>query len=153
MDMSGNDWSRCSGEVFEIYRRKGPGVVRSGDKVSLHYPRERGRWLGCAGVHSCGKATCPGQPTMRYGFQNSGKWGPCWGEVYRIFAKGKNVGNRIRPMDDVFLYLINRKLWVSQCSSGHTRLRSCPGTSLPPPSSKFDSCSCETFKIYKKMKC
>ena len=153
MDMSGNDWSRCWGQVFEIYRHKGPGVVRSGDLVGLHYPRERGKWLNCAGGHHlCGKAPCPGRPTMRHGFKGSGQWHSCWQEVFRIFAKGKSIGTPIQPQDDVSLLLPRMKSWVSQCS-GHTRARSCLGTSLPPSLSKFDFCACETFKIYKKMKC
>ena len=152
MDMSGNDWSRCWGEVFEIYRRNGPGVVRSGDVIALHFPHERGKWLQCFKVHKCTKAPCPGQPTMRHGFQNAASWRSCWGEVYRIFAKGKKIGAPIKPMDDVSLLLPGKKSWVSQCGS-HTKLRPCLGLSLPPSLSKFDGCACETFKIYKKMKC
>ena len=145
---SGSDWTNCWGEVFQIYRQSGPGAVKVGDFVGLHYPRQPGHWLGCSSAN-CGKATCPGNPTTANGFSSSEKWHSCWGEVFRIYAEERNVGDTINTGDLIMLYYPQGKLWVSQ-GTGSTIRTPCPGTSFPPPSTKFDRCSHEGFKIVKK---
>ena len=70
MQMTGTDWNTCWGEVFEIYRARRPSKVQVGDLVGLHYPRQNGTWLGCAG-NKCAKATCPGFPSTSDGFADS----------------------------------------------------------------------------------
>ncbi len=148
--MDKNDWNRCTGEVFRIYRKSGRGAVRVHDLVGLYYPRESGRWLGCAG-NKCGKAPCPGQPTRHYGFNHRNKWNGCWGEVFRIYAKGKKRHAVVNSDDEISLYYVRGKAWVSQ-GFHQTVKRGCLGNSLPPSVSKYDGCAHETFTIWKKKK-
>ena len=151
MDMAGNDWTRCWGEVFQIYRKNGPGDIRSGDLVGLHYPRKTGKWLGCAGF--CGKAGCPGTPNPVTGFSSSSKWHSCWGEVFRIYARNKYSEEPINTNDDVALFYQRGKQWVSQGYKHNTAKRPCLGKSFPPLDYKFDNCAWETFRLWKKSCC
>ena len=61
------DLTNCWGEVFQIYRKDGPGFVRVGDIVGFHYPRQSGNWLS---LWECNGRTlpCPGTPTSANGF-------------------------------------------------------------------------------------
>ena len=145
--MTGSDWTRCWGEVFQIYRASGPGQVRVGDLVGLHYPHESGRWLGCPGSN-CFKAACPGHPTTTYGFASQEHWYWCFGEVFKVYAKGKSNGAIINAGDDIMLYYLQQQLWVD-LDDGDAQKSSCVGTIRPPPFSKFDVCSSETFTIWK----
>ncbi len=148
--MDRNDWYRCTGEVFRIYRALGPGAVRVHDMVGLYYPRESGKWLGC-NAPKCGKYTCPGQPTNRYGFSQRHRWNRCWGEVFRIYAKGKKRRAVVNSDDEIALYYVRGRAWVSQ-GFHQTVKRGCLGNSLPPSVSKYDRCAHETFTIWKKKK-
>ncbi len=109
MDFRKQDWKKCVGQVFEIYRRKGPGFVKVGDQVGLYYPRNK-NWIGCAG-QPCGQAGCPGQPTNKFGFHTKCKWNSCQGEVFRIFVKGKKMGATVNSDDDVALYYPSTRRW------------------------------------------
>ena len=146
--MRGSDWTDCWGEVFRIYRASGRGWIRVGDLVGLYYPRESGIWVGCS-LSTCRMATCPGQPTAAYGFASQEQWFTCWGEVFKIYANGKNEGSIINSNDDIMLYYLNANVWVSQ-GYGNTVKSHCPGSSRPPSSSKYDTCSNEVFKIWKR---
>ena len=145
MELSGSDWHHCWGEVFRIYRSKGPGLVRNGDYVGIYYPRQPGRWLGCPHP-KCGKYACPGHPNNRFGFSSRSKWGRCGGEVFIIYARDRPNRAPIRSNDDVALYLARMNQWLSQCG-GNTIKRTCLGRARPPSRSKYDSCACETFTI------
>ena len=68
--------------------------------------------------------------------------------MFRIYAKGKGVGERVREYDDVMFYYLQEGKWVSQLSTQRTRKRTCPGTRRPPPHSKYDRCGSEVFKIW-----
>ena len=65
--MTLGDWKTCYGEVFQIYRRSGPGPVSAGDEVGLYYPDES-KWLGCS-ADNCGHSTCPGTPSVCMAFR------------------------------------------------------------------------------------
>ena len=145
--ISGSDWTNCFGEVFQIYRAAGPGAVQVGDLVGLHYPRQPGHWLGCPG-NQCDKRTCPGSPTTAHGFSSDEKWYICCGEVFKIYAEEKNVGDTINTGDSIMMYFLSGALWVSQ-GTGNTMKASCPGTSRPPPLTKYDRCPQEGFTIMK----
>ena len=149
MYFEGNEWThQCGGEVFRIYRTAGLGNIRAGDYVGLYYPAGN-RWFGCA--HSnCGKYDCPGSPTTQYGFSSQEKWYRCGGEVFRIYARNKGVGASIHAGDDIMLYFVEHGRWVSQISNENAKKRTCPGSSRPPPAHKFDVCSGEVFKIWKR---
>lgn len=149
MMMTGNDWKNCWGEVFEIYRESGPGPVRVGDLIGLHYPRQKGAWLGCH-ADTCAKATCPGMPTTQNGFATDENWYRCWGEVFKIYAKGKNMNDTIHAFDDVMLFYLQSQLWVAQGSGNMICKLPCPGTSRPPTLQRYDICACEIFQIWKK---
>ena len=144
----GNDWINCYGEVFQIYRASGPGRVRVGDLVGLYYPHQAGHWLGCP-YEDCYKATCPGIPTITYGFASQDHWFRCFGEVFRIYANGKGNGAVINSGDDIMLYYVQGDTWIAQ-DDGNTRKQPCPGTVRPPPFDRFDECAWETFTIWKR---
>ncbi len=147
--MDGADWDSCYGEVFEIYRAGGPGAILVGDMVGLHYPRERGNWLGCFSS-KCNKATCPGSPTTYHGFQSEESWYNCRGEVYKIYSTAKSIGSIINSDDDVALYFLLGGEWVSLGREGDTVKRSCLGTARPPTPSTIDNCSNEMFRVWKR---
>ena len=144
--MEGNDWTNCWGEVFQIYRESGPGTVKVGDRVGIYYPREPGKWLGCAGSR-CGKATCPGRPTTHYGFQNRQKWAPCWGEVFKIYARGKCIGSDINAHDAIMLYYPRGRSWV-KLDTTYVVKHPCPGRVFPPSPEKYDRCWGEVMEIW-----
>lgn len=145
---SGGDWTKCWGEVFKIYRADGPGAVKVGDLVGIYYSREKDNWLSCW-RKECGKSKCPGKPTSAYGFSNSEKWFLCAGEVFKIYSEGKKEGAVINDGDLIMLYYLHERLWMSQ-GDGVTKKKSCPGTSRPPPFSKYDGCSNEGLIIHRK---
>lgn len=143
-----DEWAHCWGEVFRIYRALGTGAVRVGDLVGIYYPREPGKWLGCAG-QTCGKATCPGHPTSAYGFSHHEHWYRCYGEVFKIYARGRNNGDIIRHEDDIALYYVQAGDWVSHSSSSIYR-NPCIGNNRPPSYNLYDRCWGEIFKIWKR---
>lgn len=148
MYLSGNDWTTCFGEVFQIYRAAGTGQVTVGDLVGIHYPSIRGKWLGCH-LYNCAKATCPGRPNATYGFASETDWYRCWGEVFMIYALGKNDDEVINSGDDIMLYYLQEGNWISKGCDSIIK-QTCPGTARPPPASKYDTCSNAVFKIIKR---
>ena len=147
--MEGADWDNCWGEVFQIYRLFGPGDVTVGDVIGIHYPAEPGNWLGCAGS-LCGKANCPGQPSLDHGFQDFERLFRCWGEAYRIYAKGKNVGDKICANDDVTIFYIYGQNWIGLAEGNNPDHDPCPGSVRPPPDVVYDVCWGEIFEIWKR---
>ena len=138
--MTSTDWTNCGGEVFQIYRARGPGEVRVGDAVGLYYPIQPGKWLGCNSPSgNCGKYTCPGTPTTTYGFQDGQRWISCGGEVFKIYAAGKADGSIINQHDTIMLYYVGASQWVNLENNVVAR-GSCPGTTRPPSVSTYKSC-------------
>lgn len=142
-----SDYKRCLGEVFQIYRANGPGEVLVGDKVGIYYIHDK-KWFGCYGS-TCTKAPCPGAPTMEHGFSSVNRWKKCVGEVFQIYARGKNVGDIIHNKDDIRIYYPAGKDWVSHWQ-GTMHRNACPGKTLPPDVANYEGCWGETFKIWKK---
>lgn len=147
MHIDGNDQFDCQGEVFKIYRRSGPGKVRAGDEIGIYYPLEPGKWFSCYQEH-CHKWPCPGQPSMEHGFENVDDWYKCFGEVFRIYARGKRIGSPIRSHDHIMLYIPHFLTWVGMPGE-HPEKMTCPGTHLPPPKAKYDICWGEVFQLSK----
>ena len=145
--ISGSEWN-CWGEVFRFYRTRGPGAVRVGDVVGVYYPREPGKWLGCAGGN-CVKATCPGRPSNTYGFQNSEKWTVCPGEVFVIYAQGKTVGSTINKHDIIMLYYLIGNQWVNLANTTVAR-GSGPGTTRPPSAATYESQWSYTLEVWRQ---
>lgn len=144
----GNDWNTCNSNIFRIYRASGPGEVLVGDLVGIYFPNQSGHWFSCRDS-TCGKSTCPGVPTVDHGFAIEEHWYRCYGEVFKIYARGRNMSEPIMPMDDVMLNYIQEYKWVF-CSSTIAKVR-CPGSVRPPPTTKYDYCFVEVIKIWKNM--
>ena len=144
--IEGNDWERCSGEVFRIYRKEGPGPVRVGDTVGIYYT-PRGRWFGCSGPFCQARAGCPGIPTQSHGFNNPHLWLRCSGEVFEIYARGKSVGSLISPHDTVMLRFVRDNKWVGLVNK-HPEKLSCPGATRPPPPDKYEACWGSVFELW-----
>lgn len=141
--MEGTDWSHCWGEVFRIYRAAGPGDVRVGDVIGLFM---RNRWFSLASGRGH-LASCPGAPTTQYGFASSENWYRCWGEVFKIYARGKSIGDVIQDHDDITLYYIQRQKWVGFVDE-NPDFRTCPGSTRPPPPQRYDVCWGEIFELW-----
>ena len=145
MYFEGTEWSKCWGEVFRIFRMRGPGRVVAGDVIAINYPRETGTWFGCAGKY-CGKARCPGNPTSAHGMSSEEKWYQCWGEVFKIYARGKPLGAPIYAHDHIMLYYVNGKSWVGLVDR-YPNKRTCPGSVRPPHRSRYE-CWGENFELW-----
>ncbi len=145
--MDPSDWINCYGEVFQIYRMAGSGDVIVGDIVGIYYPKTS-NWYSLASPQAL-LAGCPGQPTIANGFRDHLRWFTCFGEVFKIYAYGKDVGDTIFAHDHVTLCYIHDQSWASLANavSGH---EGCPGTALPPPPDRYDKCWGEVFEIWKK---
>ena len=146
--MEGQNWYDCFGEVFQIYRMYGVGDIHVGDVVGIYYPYESGKWFGC-GDGICGKATCPGTPDSNTGFSDSDDWYDCWGEVFKIYARGKQLGATIVSHDHIMLFHVFSEDWVGLITD-KADLRTCPGSIRPPLPDKYDQCWGEVFEIWKK---
>ena len=142
--MEGDKWNRCFGEVFRIYRQAGVGPIRVGNVVGLYFPRQ-GAWFSMVG----GKGhygRCPGVPTKDYGFANWRLWCQCFGEVFRIYARGKSNGAVITNHDHIMLYYMHAKKWVGFFNPPD--FRTCPGTKFPPPPDRYDVCWGEVAEMW-----
>lgn len=149
MYMEGGDWDNCREQAFKIYRQNGPGSVAVGDTVALYYPVD-GEWFGCYNT-DCKTSSCPGSPNPTHGFATQDHWDLCLGEVFRIYARGKNNDDIIDTDDDIVLFYPRDVKWVYQGYDGNTRKSTCLGNSKPPPASRYDGCAYETFKIWKNI--
>ena len=145
--MEGADWNRCWGEVFQIYRRNGPGALCVGDMVGIFYPREK-NWFSLAGGTGH-KHRCPGAPSIAHGFSIAAKWNQCWGEVFQIYAKGKTPGTIINDRDSITLFYIRGKKWVGLVNQ-KVDLRTCPGKGGAPTNDRYDVCWGEIFELVKR---
>ena len=149
--MDPHDWTLCWGEVFQIYRQLGNGDVLVGDVIGLHYPQERGQWFSMFGGHGH-KEACPGLPNLSTGFANKYKWIQCWGEVFKIFARGydgkvKSYGEVIKEHDIIMLCYISQNKFVG--FHDVPNLQTCPnGPVFPPPAHKYDQCWGEVAKLW-----
>jgi len=100
--IEGQDWNRCSQNVFQIFRAQGHGDVEVGDLVGLYLTREGGKWVACH-TTTCIKTAHPGIPSYEYGFDEPEKWYRCYGEVFKIYARGKQLGETIFDQDHILL--------------------------------------------------
>lgn len=141
------DYSRCYSLMFQILRHRGRGFMRNGDFVGL-YNLKKKSWFGCA-TKNCNRFSCPGRPTYKYGFKNSEKWLRCWGEVFRIYARNKKMGELIHDHDQVGIYYLQEHKWVKMLNNNKITKSTCMGRSRPPGNSKFESCYRSTFEIHK----
>ena len=138
-----SDIHRCYNLFFRIYRHRGRGPLRNGDIVGLHNPK-RNQWLGCC-ARECRRSSCPGNVNFAYGFQSQEKWVRCYGEVFRIYARGRRMGEYIMSQDQVALYFLQKGSWLY--SHGHFYKNTCMGAHRPPNDSMYERCLHSTFEI------
>ena len=151
MIMTGEDWNRCYGEIFQIYQACGPRQVQSGDPVGLHYPNIPGQWLGVS--RDC-QWMCK---DFMSGTSNHCKWICYTGSLVQMLGRSiqdlcqwqeRGSYHRLRQWHHSLLY--TRGNWVAQPDTGNTGKFPCPGTVRPPPLSRVDVCPSEMFKIRKR---
>jgi len=140
--MECNDWTTCTGEVFEIFRVSGPGTVHVGDKIGLYYPHARGYWFSM-GRGSGLTARCPGIPSRQHGFSES-----CLGEIFKIYARGKAIGDPILEHDNIALFQVRVSKWIKLVSIHAPAHSTCLGNVRPPPTAVYRSCRAEIFELW-----
>ena len=145
--MRGSDWNICSQNVFQIFRAKGHGDVRAGDLVSLYLTRESGKWHTCHET-TCTKYTCPGTARNEYGFDTPEMWYRCYGEVFKIYAHEKQLGDTVNDQDDILLFYLRDLDWIA--ANDRDQHHDCPGNVCPPPHNKYDACDEDVYRIWKK---
>ena len=140
---------RCWGEEFQII---GEGTryssIRVGQRIRIRYLRGHNTWIGCPNNRYCALATCPGTTAQAGNFANS----RCWGEIFRIYARGKTNGQTIYNGDLVMLYYVRGGKYISIQGENYaddTSLNFCPGVA-PPTYLSYAICSKNVFRIYRK---
>ena len=141
------DFNSCSGELFRVVVENG-GTVQSGERVHFQYVTTGNQWLGCPHNNRCDKRPCPGS------LSNAAKIvGRCTGEVFRIYARGRGVGQTIYNGDLVMMHLPaygSKYISIQGSSEGaDTSMNYCPGT-VPPAYLSYSFCSNNVFRIYKR---
>lgn len=145
--MDTGDWDEHPATTFQIYRMHGEGDVMVGEVVALYYPKDK-KWMMSSGLHLV-KDTCPGEPSEEHGMEDDEKWFACSESVFKIYAKGKNVGDDIYRGDDISLYIIRDRKWFAS-ESNYIQKTSCSGTSRPISDELYDSCYKEVFELFKR---
>ena len=140
------DFNSCHGELFRIVVENG-GSAKSGYRVRFLYVTWTNWWLGCPINNRCDKRNCPGSLAQGASFSR------CNGEIFRIYACGRNHGDTIYNGDLVMIYLPaygSKYISIQGSTEGaDTSLNSCPG-STPPAYFSYSICSNNVFRIYKK---
>ena len=140
---------QCYGEEFQII---GEGTsyssIRVGQRIRIRYIHEHNTWIGCSSESYCAKATCPGTTVQGGSFTND----RCWGEIFKIYARGKTIGQIIYNGDLVMLFYVRAGRYVSiqgENEADDTSLSFCPGLA-PPTYLSYVICSKNVFRIYRK---
>ena len=142
-----SDWVDYSAQSFQIYRMNGKGNVRVGEVIALYYPYNHD-WI-TSNTQYLVRDNCPGNPSEAHGMADAKKWESCPGNVFKIYAKGKSVGDDILRGDDITLYHLNDKKWPS-AETDKIHQKACYGTTHPPVYAKYDMCVKEVFKLLKR---
>lgn len=91
--METHDWGEYPSATFRIYRHRGKGAILAGETVAFYYPKDI-KWMTCDSKW-CFKNTCPGSPTIFHGMESSEKWQACSDNVFKIYARGRKLGERL----------------------------------------------------------
>ena len=146
MNHNYRDFNKCSGEVFQIIGEGDSPIITSGRLIRLKYIDDHNTWMGCPTKKYCSKKRCPGSELEAKNFAK------CGGEMFRIYARGKTLGQAIHNGDVVMLHFENDGRYVSingQNEGDDTSIDFCPGR--PPPAYlSYGICSKNAFRIYKK---
>ena len=140
---------RCYGEEFQIIGEGAPhNPIKCGQCIRLCYLRDHNTWMGCpSSKNYCDKRTCPGTTSQASNFNRG-----CYGEIFRIYARGKANGQIVYSGDVVMLYYEHGGRYVSiqgENSGDDTSLNFCPGVT-PPAYLSYGICSKNAFRIYRK---
>ena len=78
--------------------------------------------------------------------------GTCPQNVFKIYARGRELGESLKTNDEILLYTLQYGKWVSETNSSSNWLgqRTCPGSHRPPASSKYDTCYDAVFELWKQ---
>lgn len=133
--------------TFRIFRHRGKGAIRAGEVVAFYYPKDV-KWMTCNSKW-CFKNTCPGNPTIFHGMESSEKWEACSDNVFKIYARGRKLGERLRRNDAILLYSLRYSKWVSVYGTWIAQ-GTCPDSGRPPASSKYDTCYKPVFELWKQ---
>ena len=140
---------RCYGEEFQIIGEGTHGSpIKSGQRIRLRYLHDQNTWMGCPNNKYCNKRTCPGTTASGTIFTNN----RCWGETFKIYARGKANGQIIYNGDLVMLYYAWGGKYVSiqgEYNKDDSSLNFCPGE-VPPAYLSYGICSKNVFRIYRK---
>ena len=104
--------------------------------------------MGCPFKSRCDKRPCPGTTAQASDFSND----RCWGEIFKLYARGKPEGQIIYNGDVVMLYYVREGRYVSiqgEYEAADTSLDFCPGVA-PPAYLSYGTCSKNVFRIYRK---
>lgn len=141
--------TQCWGEEFQII---GEGAaynpIKCGQQIRLRYLREHNTWLGCPTNNHCDKRTCPDTTAQGRNFSND----RCWGEIFRICARGRRNGEVVYNGDVVMLYYVRGGKYISiqgESFGYNTSLNFCPGI-VPPAYLSYGICSKNAFRVYRK---
>ena len=110
---------------------------------------QQSKWMKCNSKW-CSKGTCPGYANTAHGMESSGKWQQCYEYVFKIYARGRKLGQIIQANDAILLYTLGYSKWVS-VYNGWIAQGTCPGTERLPSLNKYDTCSDAVFELWKKM--
>lgn len=141
------DFSLCWAEVFQII---GEGLhlggpITSGMRVRIRYTRVANTWFACVNNARCDKRPCPGNITQARNFD------VCGGEVFHIYARGREFGEDIANGDLVMLFssFIDRRYVAAngQNDADDLTVDFCPGET-PPAYLSYAFCSKNVFRIY-----
>ena len=143
-----HDWGQYPTSTFRIYQCRGKGPIRAGEDVAIYYSQES-KWMKCDSKW-CSKGTCPGYPNTAHSMESSGKWQQCSEYVFKIYARGRKLGQIIQANDAILLYTLGYSKWVS-VYNGWIAQGTCPGTERPPSLNKYNTCSDAVFELWKKM--
>ena len=142
-------FGRCWGALFQIIGEGTHGsAIKSGQQIRLRYLHEHNSWMSCSANNHCNKRTCPGTTAQGSDFRNS----RCWGEIFRIYARGRTNEQTIYNGDVVMLYYGPAGKYVTiegQNYADDTSLNFCPGVT-PPAYLSYGICSKNAFRIYRK---
>ena len=143
------DFTKCWGEVFQII---GEGAIhnpiKSGQRIRLRYLPEQNSWMGCPDNGRCDKRTCPGTTEQGGNFDND----RCWGEIFRIYARGRANGEIIYNGDVVTIHYPREGRYISiqgRYEGDDTSLNFCPAE-VPPAYLSYGICSKNAFRIYRR---
>ena len=142
-----HDFNNCGGEKFQIIGEGATqNAIKSGQRIRLRFLGAEKGWLGCPTKTHCDRRPCPGTTAQASDFSR------CEGEIFRIFARGKENGQVIHDGDLVMLYYPVTDTSVSiqgQNEGDDTSLNFCPGVT-PPAYLSYGICSKNVFRIHRK---